>query len=328
MKRSLAALLLLTVPVPLFAADAPKAVEKPATPPAAKPAAPAPAKVLPKPDPATAANEKYGPYDRNVLDFWKALGEGPRPLVVFIHGGGWTSGDKSSMEDGDRIRAYLKKGISVAAVNYRLTPKDKLPAPVHDAARAIQYLRSKANDWNIDKSHIALTGGSAGACTSMWLLFHDDLADPNNADPVLRESTRVCAAAALAGQTSIDPQVIEPWLGPNVLKHRMINMAVGELTIEDAMKHYDQHKALWVEFSPYNHIDAKDPPLLMTYGEEMTLPSLSSGHGIHHGVYGVKVKEKCDQLGSECHLLIPNHSKSDKYASVDQFLMDKLLSKN
>ena len=62
----------------------------------------------------------------------------------------------------------------------------------------------------------------------MWILLHDDLADPDSDDPVSRESTRVTAAAVAGGQTSIDPKVIEPWLGPNVLKHNMINMAVGE----------------------------------------------------------------------------------------------------
>src|SRR5207248_9871746 len=119
---------------------------------------------------------------------------------------------------------WLEKGISYAAVNYRLTGQAPLPAPVHDAARAIQFLRSKAAEWNIDETHIALTGGSAGACTSMWILLHDDLADPDAKDAVLGESTRVCAAAVNAGQTSIDPPVIEEWLGPNVLKHNMINM--------------------------------------------------------------------------------------------------------
>lgn len=99
----------------------------------------------------------------------------------------------------------------------------------------VNGLVDEAKDWNINTHRIALTGGSAGACTSMWLLTHDDLADPKADDPVLRESTRVCAAAANAGQTSIDPKVIEGWLGPNVLKHRMINMAVGEPTIEGAL---------------------------------------------------------------------------------------------
>ena len=273
----------------------------------------------------TYAEVSYGPHKRNVLDFWKAPGDGPRPLLVYIHGGGWVGGDKK--QNTAIYQPYLDKGISCAAINYRLTGEAPLPAPVHDAARAIQFLRTKAGDWNIDSQHIALTGGSAGACTSMWLLLHDDLADPKSSDPVQRESTRVCAAAVNAGQTSIDPKVIEEWLGPNVLKHRMINMAVGEPTIEGALQNYEKHHALYVEFSPYNHVDAKDPPLFMTYGNDMTLPSKDAGHGIHHPVYGVKLKEKSDSLGHECHLLIPGVSKSEKYATPKDFLMAKLLAK-
>ena len=271
----------------------------------------------------THADVAYGQHARNRLDFWKAEGQGPRPLLVFIHGGGWTGGDKTRhLSD---FRPYLKRGISYAAVNYRLTPGAPLPAPVHDAARAIQFLRWKASEWNLDKRRIALTGSSAGACTSMWILLHDDLADPQAADPVLRESTRVTAAAVRAGQTSIDPKMIEPWLGPNVLKHRMINMAVGEKTIEAALANYEKHRPLYIEFSPYNHLTDDDPPLLMTYGNNMTLPSEDAGHGIHHPVYGIKVKEKSDRLGHECHLLIEGVSKSPRYANEMEFLMAKLL---
>lgn len=265
----------------------------------------------------------YGDHERNVLDFWEAKGDGKRPLLVHIHGGGWVAGDKAR-RDAD-VKPFLDKGISYAAINYRLTATHPLPAPVHDAARAIQFLRSKAAAWNIDKNRIALTGGSAGACTSMWLLCHDDLADPNSADPVARESTRVSAAAVSSGQTSIDPKVIEGWLGKNVLQHRMINMAVGEPTIEGALQNYDQHRDLYVEFSAYNHVSSDDPPLLMTYDGDMTLPSKSAGHGIHHPVYGVKMKERSDSVGQECHLLIPGTSTS-KYQSINEFLIDKLLN--
>jgi arylformamidase len=277
-----------------------------------------------KPSAPTLADVSYGPHASNVLDFWKAEGEGPRPLLVYIHGGGWIGGDKK--QSVETFRPFLDKGISYAAINYRLSGQAPLPAPVHDAARAIQFIRTKAAEWNIDSRRIALTGGSAGACTSMWILLHDDLADPAAKDPVLRESTRVCAAAVSSGQTSIDPKVIEPWLGPNVLKHNMINMAVGESTIEGALKNYDKHHELYVEFSPYNHLDKSDPPLLMTYGSNMTLPSENAGHGIHHPVYGVKMKEKADKCGHECHLLIPGVSKSEKYASANEFLMAKLLA--
>ncbi len=272
----------------------------------------------------TYENVSYGPHARNVLDFYQAKGDGPRPLLVYIHGGGWTSGDKK--QDPANFKPFLEKGISYAAINYRLTNQAILPAPVHDAARAIQFIRSKAKDWNINSYRIALTGGSAGACTSMWLLLHDDLADANSSDPIARYSTRVAAAAVSGGQTSIDPKIIEPWLGANVLLHRMINLSVGEPTIKGALKNYDQHRKLYVEFSPYNHVDKNDPPLLMTYSNNMTLPSENAGHGIHHPVYGVKLKEHSDKLGHECHLLIPGVSKSDNYSTANEFLLAKLLA--
>ncbi len=277
-----------------------------------------------KPEPApTQADVAYDQHDATKIDFWQAEGDGPRPLHVYIHGGGWTGGDKNSVKG---VQAYLDKGISVAAVNYRLSGEAPLPAPVHDAARAIQFLRHQAKEWNIRKDRIVLTGGSAGACTSMWLLCHDDLANPDSDDPVERESTRVQGAAVVSGQTSIDPKQIEPWLGPMVLQHKMINMAVGEPTIEGALKNYAKHDELFKEFSAYNHVSKDDPPLYMSYGSDMSLPSKNAGHGIHHPVYGVKMKEKCDSVGQECYLQIKGEPVLGKYANSSEFIFAILLS--
>ena len=88
------------------------------------------------------------------------------------------------------------------------------------------------------------------------------------------------------------------------LQHRMIYMAVGAQSIEDALENYETHRALYIEFSPYNHVDGDDPPLFMSYSGNMKLPSENAGHGIHHPVYGVKMKEEADRNGHECHLLI------------------------
>ena len=103
----------------------------------------------PKPLVPTHANVSYGPHKANVLDFWQAEGDGPRPLLVYIHGGGWIGGDKK--QRAANVQPYLDKGISYAAINYRHTGKAPLPAPVHDAARAIQFIRSKAEAWNLKK---------------------------------------------------------------------------------------------------------------------------------------------------------------------------------
>ena len=87
-------------------------------------------------------------------------------------------------------------------------------ACVHDAARALQTIRSKAKEWNVDPKRIGATGGSAGACTSLWLAFHDDLADPKSTDPIARESSRLACAARGWVQTSLDPKELQEWI-PN-----------------------------------------------------------------------------------------------------------------
>lgn len=63
--------------------------------------------------------------------------------------------------------------------------------PLSDAARPLQFVRSKATEWNVDKERIAASGGSAGTCSSLWLAFHTDMADPKSEDPVAHESTRL-----------------------------------------------------------------------------------------------------------------------------------------
>ena len=98
--------------------------------------------------PPTHADVSYGPHERNKLDVWCAKSDKPTPLVIFIHGGGWHGGDKGMVTDAF-IKAMLDKGISVASISYRLVPEFILPAPVADAARAVQFLRSKAAEWNL-----------------------------------------------------------------------------------------------------------------------------------------------------------------------------------
>ncbi len=68
---------------------------------------------------------------------------------------------------------------------------------MHDAARAVQFLRSKAAEWRLDPQRFGAYGISAGATTSLWLAYHDDLADAGGADPIARLSTRLQVAVGL-----------------------------------------------------------------------------------------------------------------------------------
>ena len=125
----------------------------------------------------THQNVAYGDHERQVLDYWQAEADSPTPLFVWIHGGGFSHGDKASLPEA-LLTACLKAGISCASINYRLSNHAPYPAQMHDSARAIQFLRSKAIEWNLDADRFAAGGGSAGSGISQWIGFHDDMANP------------------------------------------------------------------------------------------------------------------------------------------------------
>jgi hypothetical protein len=160
--------------------------------------------------PPTHPDVKYGPYARNVMDVWLAKSDTPTPVLVSSHGGGFSQGNKSVSPW--LLEECLKSGISVVAITYRLSDVAKAPAQFLDSARAVQFIRSKAKEWNLDPSKMAATGGAAGAGISLWLGFHDDLANPKSDDPVLRQSTRLTCMAVMNGQTSYDPRFIRDLL--------------------------------------------------------------------------------------------------------------------
>src|SRR5580704_383283 len=106
-----------------------------------------------KAPPPTHRDVHYGPHERNVLDFWQAESKQPTPVLVSIHGGGFVAGNKSVQPQ--LLKGCLDSGISVAAINYRYSTQAIAPAPFHDGARAVQFLRSKAKEWNIDPQRFA-----------------------------------------------------------------------------------------------------------------------------------------------------------------------------
>jgi pimeloyl-ACP methyl ester carboxylesterase len=244
----------------------------------------------------------YGPHEDMTLNFWKIESQNPTPLLVHIHGGGWLGGKKHETANANE----LKKGYSFASIDYRLAGVELLPAAVHDAARAIQFLRTKAKEWNFDPNRIAVIGGSAGAASSLWLAYHDDMVNSKSDDPVLRESSRVCGAVAMGGQTTLDPFLLEKKIGPACIRHGMIWKTVGAKSIEDLMDNWDQYKSLSLQCSPITHVSKDDPPVFLNYGKPAPTPVIK-GDGIHHAGFGRLLKEECKKVGIECYLQVKGH---------------------
>lgn len=300
--------------------------------PAKKPAAKKPAaKAAPAPKP-TLADVPYGTHERQVLDFYQAKSDRPTPVVLNIHGGGWVRGDKKSIGE---MAKCLDAGVSVVSINYRYSQQAQLAGvkppvewPLHDAARALQFIRSKAAEWKIDKRRIGATGGSAGACSSLWLALHNDLANPKSNDPIARESTRLWCAAVVGAQTSLDPQQLKEWT-PNSRYggHAFGFMDPNDLNTRDKrfaefLAAREQLLPLIKQYSPFELVSADDPPIYLIYstppemGKEQKDPT-------HTANYGVKFQEKLRQLGVPCELVYPG-APDVKHARAVEFLIDTL----
>ena len=249
----------------------------------------------------THAEVKYGPAERNVFDFYQAKSGQPTPLVIYIHGGGFVGGNKNVAPA--QVKSFLDAGISLASIHYRFVDgKDVIfPAPQHDGARAVQFLRSKAKEWNIDSKRVACFGGSAGAGISMWIGFHEDLADPKSDDPVNRESTRIQAIGTFGGQSTYDPIKIKELIGGRAWEHPSVFKVYGIRDADEALHPSPKMQKLYDESSAFTHLTSDDPPLFMTYNEaDGLLPAdARPGQGIHHPNFGRHLKAKMDELKIE-----------------------------
>lgn len=275
------------------------------------------------------ADVSYGSHPNNHLDLWLAKSDRPTPLVVFIHGGGFKAGDKSSAS-GAAIKQCLDAGVSFASINYRFRTEASINVVLRDCARAIQFLRFKAGDYNLDKSHVAAFGGSAGAGASLWLAFRDDLADPKSDDPVLRESSRLTAAASSAGQATYD-----------ILQWRDV------LGSDEAMRFYpesewpafyglktradldsEEGKKLRADVDMLGLISKDDPPIFLGAGEGHD-DLANKGDTNHSPKHSEAVKRQCDEIGVTAVLKIGSLARGEvSGGSPVTFLLKYVAEKN
>ncbi|MEM8887538.1 MAG: alpha/beta hydrolase [Bacteroidota bacterium] len=253
---------------------------------------------------ATHTDVAYGNHERNVLDIWLAESESPTPLVVFIHGGGFMNGDKSRIYESEDIAKFLDAGISFASINYRfmLQQNERLPGCMKDSRRALQFLRTMAEEWNIDKTRIGAYGGSAGAGTSLWLGLHDEMADPDAEDPVLQESSRLSVIGALATQATYDFTKWQGLLKMDNVTEQEANLllqqgafALGFKSIEEMES--EEAKARRADVDFLSLISEDDPPVFVFNGMRGgEIDPTDRGHVQHHPYHAIALKEALEKI--------------------------------
>lgn len=247
-----------------------------------------------------------------VLDAWLVKSDAPGPVLLQFHAGGYIGGNKSEFvgRSSARFEAFLKAGISLVSCHYRLAPQYPFPAPLHDAARAVQFVRSKAKAWNIDADRIAVIGGSAGGQLAAWAGLAPDLADPDSDDPVARQSSRVtcfigCGPLYFTNIRPLPVQVLRAfkcaqneWDDPGPELQDRIDYA-----------------------TPETHLSSDDPPGMLHYmkppfglkkDQDFTsMPVPDHWEGPHDTWHGIKLARKMREAGVEVEAVL-GHTASTK----------------
>jgi len=179
----------------------------------------------------------------------KNHGKKPRPVMVYIHGGGLTKGDKSRFNNS--IAKMAKRGIVAASVMYRLAPKHRFPAAIEDVKAAIRFLKAHANEFNLDPERIIVNGASAGAylATMVGVTGNASGFSDHGIYPGVDSSVRavIAQSPAIADYTRVKYQ----------------NFAIVKRFIRT--NNQDRQQAL-AALSPITYLDKNDPPFFLAHG--------------------------------------------------------------
>jgi len=243
----------------------------------------------------------YGDNERNTLDIWLAKSENQTPLLIFIHGGGFVGGNKESAYRKNNIKRFLKlleNNISFATINYRfMNNDDGILSSLNDAKMALQFLRYNNKKFNINKTKIGLMGSSAGATSSLWIGFSDDMSDKNSDDPILRESTRVSCLVGVAAAHSMNLGRWRDMIGLDQdyldeISRKYTKGAGLDVDVWEK-KTYDEEYLDKIDF--FKKMDSNDPPFfIVNFGKNKKPKNIADFH--HNPMHAKLLKQRGDEM--------------------------------
>lgn len=194
------------------------------------------------------------------LFFPRTRKAGPWPLIVVVHGGGWSEGDKQGFDLPQARRKYL-----VASINYRMFPAFRFPAMIEDVKLAIRHLRAHAAEYNLDPRRIAILGHSAGGHLAALAALAGPQAGWDVGDHP-EQSSAVRAAVVLSGPSDLGRTFGDQWAEGNRFS------VFG--------------KEQWEAASPVQRVRADAPPFLLAHGEADTVVEVDHARALHEALLG------------------------------------------
>lgn len=235
----------------------------------------------------------------------------PAPVVLFLESGGWRSGGSRGAGRTPMTIKLNEEGFATLTVAHRSVDKYAWPAQIDDVRRAIQFVRFKAAEWNIDPERISINGRSSGGHLSLMAGHLPDCIKPASADPVERQSAKVRCLIQGAGPADLALMTQKllsvgatgnPEEGQYLKKTLSQLLGIGEdrLMTEDGLSRLR-------EISPLYHIRKDGPPVFMQYQgpEDATDPDDPRlTWNVHTAVSGILLARKLKALGVPYEMLM------------------------
>jgi acetyl esterase/lipase len=230
----------------------------------------------------------------------------PWPVVVYIHGGGWTGGDKHGGVGFMFVDNLVAADYLVVSINYRLAPDYKWPAMIEDVKCAIRSLRANAADFHLDPNRIGVYGTSAGGYLAAFLGTSDAGSGFDTKGGYLDQSSRVQAVVDMCGPIDIryacqkKPKYGEGIFGKNVCN--------------------DQ--ALLAAFSPMSYASPDDPPFMLVHGDRDTTVPLQQSLAFFDVLNKVGIPVFLVEVENAGHCFSPMGGQIDPtYVEITQMLI-------
>lgn len=196
----------------------------------------------------------YGQREVQLDLFRPKKSDAPLPAIVCTHGGGWFKGDRSSMTN--LAMALAARGFVATTISYRLSGEAKFPAAIQDAKASVRWLRAHAKEYGIDTEHIGVIGLSAGGHLAALLATSGDVPELEGEGGHADQSSRVQACVAMGAQTDLLSERIASLSSqPDDPFYRTF-LGASQADAGD----------VYALASPRNHLDPKDPPILVMTG--------------------------------------------------------------
>lgn len=237
------------------------------------------------PQPTASSLARLGKVERDItygmadgvalkMDIYYPLSaNGPVPALVYVHGGGWTMGDKALGAGILDVSELVARGYLVAAINYRLAPQYKFPVQIEDVKCAIRFLRAHAVNYEINPERIGVWGGSAGGHLVALLGTTGKSAGLEGSGGYDDQSSRVQAVVDMFG-----PADLTVFFEGN--KSDLLQKVFGAT---------DYKSEIVKRASPVTYVTSDDPPFLILHGEKDTLVPLSQSQILYDRLKAVGV---------------------------------------